>query len=121
MRTKLIIGAVALLFATPAFAEAWDFVLTNSTGKPIKAIEISPAGAATWQANIVDAELKKDALVANGARTTVHFDKGGGQCRFDLKLTFGDDSSATWTNINVCDNAYVTLRYKDGAPVFAAS
>ena len=38
------------------------------------------------------------------------------------RATFADDATQTWTNINVCDVSYVTLRFnKDGAPTFAAN
>ena len=36
MRKTLIMAAVALVIATPALAEDWDFVLVNNTGKEIK-------------------------------------------------------------------------------------
>ncbi|MEI9850602.1 MAG: hypothetical protein WDN24_06795 [Sphingomonas sp.] len=52
---------------------------------------------------------------------TVHFEKGENNCRYDVRATFADDTNAVWTGINVCDNAFVTLRYRDGAPVFAAN
>ena len=122
MRTTLITAAAALMVATPAFAEDWDFVLTNSSGKTIKTIEVSPAGTGTWQPNKVDPELKKEGLIKAGGRMTVHFDKDSKQCRYDVKATFEDATSAVWTGINVCDNSYVTVRYNGaGAPVFTAS
>jgi hypothetical protein len=122
MRTTLITAAAALTIATPAFADDWDFILINNAGKPIKAIEVSPAGAGKWQPNKVDAELKKDATVKAGGRMTVHFDKDGNQCKFDVKATFQDDTSAVWAGVNVCDNSYVTVRYNAaGAPTFTAS
>ena len=121
MRTKLVIGAVALLFAAPAFAEESDFILTNETGKAVKTVELSPAGSGTWQPNKVDAELRRESEVKAGGRTTVHFDKAGSQCKYDVKLTFADDTSAVWSGINLCDNSYITMRYKAGAPSFVAT
>lgn len=122
MRTTLITAAAALMVATPVFADDWDFILTNSSGKTIKTVEVSPAGTGKWQSNKVDPELKKEGLVKAGGRMTVHFDKEGNQCRFDVKATFEDATSAVWTSINVCDNSYVTIRYNAaGAPVFTAS
>jgi hypothetical protein len=122
MPTTLIAAAAALMIATPAFADDWDFILINSAGKPIKSIEVSPAGAGKWQPNKVDPELKKDAMVKAGGRMTVHFDKDSNQCKFDVKATFQDDTSAVWTGVNICDNSYVTVRYNAaGAPVFTAS
>lgn len=122
MRTTLITAAAALMVATPALADDWDFILTNNSGKAIKAIEVSPAGTDKWQPNKVDPEVKKEGMVKVGGRMTVHFNKEGNQCRFDVKATFEDATSSVWTGINVCDNSYITIRYNAaGAPVFAAS
>lgn len=122
MRKTLIVAAVAVAaMAAPALAEDWDFVLINSTGKLIKTVEISPAGAAKWQANKVEEDMAKSDGIKVGARMTLHFDKPESQCRFDVKGTFDDGSSAVWSNINVCDNAYVTLKYANGAPTFTAN
>lgn len=117
-----VTAAAALVIAAPALADNWDFVLINSSGKAIKTIEVSPAGAGTWQPNKVDPDFKKeDSTIKPGGRTTVHFDKGPG-CKYDLKATFTDDTSATWSNINVCDNSFVTIKYNAaGAPVFTAN
>ncbi|HEX8301107.1 hypothetical protein [Sphingomonas sp.] len=110
------------LLAAPAFADDWDFVLINGSGKPIKTVELAPAGTATWQPNKVDPEFKKeDATTKVGGRMTVHFDKGPG-CRYDVKATFADGATSTWSAINVCDNAYVTIRYNAaGTPTFTAN
>ena len=122
MRTKLITAVAMLMVATPAFADEWDFILINSSGKAIKAIEVSPTGAGTWQPNKVDPDMKRDATVKPGGRMTVHFDKAGSQCRYDIKGTFEDGTSATWSNVNVCDNSYVTVKYNAaGAPAFTAN
>lgn len=122
MRTTLITAAAALMVATPALADDWDFILTNNSGKAIKAIEISPAGTDKWQPNKVDPEVKKEGIVKAGGRMTVHFNKEGNQCRFDVKATFEDATSSVWTGINVCDNSYITIRYSAaGAPTFTAN
>jgi hypothetical protein len=112
--------AAALMLATPALAEDWDFMLTNSTGKTIKLVEVSPAGAGTWAANKIDPELQKEKTVRNGGRMTVHFDKGS-SCKYDVQITFDDGTKAVWGGVNVCDNSYVTVNYANGAPTFKAS
>jgi hypothetical protein len=119
MRYFALTAVMSLALAAPALAEEWDFMLTNESGKEIKTLEVSPAGTATWQPNKVDPEIGRVVPVKPAGRTTVHFDKGESQCRYDIKATFADDTNAVWSNINVCDNAYVTLRYKNGAPSFA--
>lgn len=121
MRKTAIIASLAALIATPALAEDWDFILINNSGKEVKKIEVSAGGANSWQANKVDPELKREANVKVGGRVTVHFDKGAG-CRYDIKLTFADDSSSVWSGVNVCDNSFVTVRYSaSGATSFTAN
>jgi len=122
MKNKLIAMTVVIAaVATPALADDWDFVLTNSTGKTIKTVEVSPAGASTWQANKVDPEAKQSDGLKAGGRMTVHFTKSASQCKFDLQGTFDDGSKAVWSGINVCDNSFVTLRYANNAPTYAAN
>jgi hypothetical protein len=115
-------AAAAIVIATPAMADDWDFVLINSSGKAIKTVEIAPTGTTTWQPNKVDPDFKKeDATVKTGARMTVHFDKGAG-CKYDVKITFTDSSNSVWSGINVCDNSYVTVKYNAaGATTFTAN
>ncbi|MES2442741.1 MAG: hypothetical protein V4574_07910 [Pseudomonadota bacterium] len=116
-----ILALAVLAIATPALADEWDFVLINSTAKEIKLVEIAPTGTTTWQKNVVDEEVKKATTTKPGARMTVHFDKGA-PCKYDLKATFADDSSLVWTGINVCDNAYVTVKVNaSGVPTFTAN
>jgi hypothetical protein len=118
---KLALAALAAAaFAAPAFAEEWDFVLLNDTGKPIKTIDLAEAGTGSWVANKLDPEMKREGVTGPGKRTTVHFDKGAA-CKYDIKATFADDSSAVWSGINLCDNAFVTLSYAGGKPSFKAN
>jgi hypothetical protein len=126
MRYMMILAGAAMVLATPAFAEDWDFILFNDSGKEIKLIEVSPAGTATWQANKVEEGVKVDPMKAMGpgvdtkkTRTTVHFDKGD-SCSYDVRATFADDTTAVWSGANVC-KTYSILRYKAGAPVVVSS
>jgi hypothetical protein len=117
MNKLACVSAVALFAAAPAMAEDWDFILTNSSGKDIKTVEVSAAGAGTWKPNVIDPESRKDMTIKANARTTVHFDKGSG-CKYDLKATFADDSSAVWNGFDVCANSYLTIRYDAGRATF---
>lgn len=112
--------AATLTFAAPALAEDWDFMLTNNTGKAIKSLEISAAGAGSWVPNKFDPELRKEASVKVNGKTTVHFDKGPG-CKYDLKANFEDGTSAVWPGIDICANSYVIIRYDAGKPSFKVS
>lgn len=109
MRYLIALAALSLT-AMPALAEDWDFVLINESGKPIKTIELSPAGAATWAPRTLDADEKSDPVVKPKARTTVRFDKPASQCRYDLRATFADDTTQVWSGANICDNSYITLK-----------
>ena len=119
MKSALAVAA-ALTLAVPAFAEDWDFILINNTGKAIKTIELSPGGAGTWVARTLEADRKREETVKPNARTTVQFDKGSG-CKYDVRLTFADDASAVWSGINLCDNSYVTVKYNGTTPAFTAN
>ena len=120
MRKTLIMAGAALVVATPALADDWDFVLINSTAKEITLVELAPTGTQTWQKNKID-EGQKSVALTPGKRGTIHFDKGA-TCKYDIRATFGDDTTLVWTAINVCDNAFVTLKVNaSGAPTFTAN
>lgn len=120
--TKLafIASALVLAAATPALADDWDFMLVNNTGKLIEKIEVAPAGSGSWAENKVDPELKKDGKVKAGGKTTVHFDKGN-QCKYDVRATFEDKSTAVWSGYNACDNSYLTIAFTGDKPTFKAN
>ena len=120
MMRYILAAAIAMVgLASPAFAEAWDLLVTNNTGKEIKLIEVSPAGAGKWQPNKVEAD-EKPRNIKTATRATIHFDKDA-TCKWDLKATFTDDSNAVWSNINMCDVSSLTLRYANGAPTFVVN
>lgn len=117
-----ILGALAA--ASPAFAAPWDFVLTNESGKDIKTVDIAETGSETWVANEVNQDNGRSSKdgVKNGGRLTVNFDKAGAECRYDIRATFKDDTTQVWSKINICDNAFITVRYNAaGEPTFAAN
>lgn len=113
--------AGAMLVASPVLAEDWDFMLTNASGKPIKTIELAPAGTTDFKPQTVDPETRRDPVIKVGAKTTVRFDKADKQCRYDLKATFEDGTSLVWTGANICENSYVTLKLANGKPTITAN
>ena len=122
MRKTLIAGVAALMLAAPALAETWDFVLTNSTAREIKTIEVSVAGAGKWLPNEIDSDVKKSSTIKPAGRTTIHFEKAETTCRYDIRATFVDDTTAVWTGFNVCDNSFIVLKTSAaGAPIFSAN
>lgn len=112
---------VCLVAASPAAAEDWDFMLTNSSGKPIKTIELAPAGTPDFKPQTIDAEMRRDTVIKVGAKTTVRFDKAASQCRYDLRATFEDGTTQVWTGANICTNSYITLKLAAGKPTIVAN
>lgn len=120
MRHIAALAACALV-AAPALAEDWDFMLTNQSGKPIKLIELAPAGTAGWKPQTADAETKREPVIKSNARTTIRFDKAADQCRYDLRATFEDGTTQVWSGANVCDNSYITLKLSGGKATITAN
>ncbi|GGD97580.1 hypothetical protein GCM10011515_16710 [Tsuneonella deserti] len=118
MVARILLGAALLSLAAPAYAESWDFVLVNKTGKSIKTIETSAAGQAAWTAEQLDEDVE-NGPVRPGVSHTVHFDKTG--CALDVRLTFSDGSQGVFTNFNVCDYAFGEFAFKGEQPVVKGS
>jgi hypothetical protein len=119
MRTKLLAGAILLLVAAPALADSWDFVLNNKTGKTIKMVELAPSGTQTWAKE--ETEEGRSSAIKQGASFTVHFTKDASACKFDVRLTYDDDSTAVFPGLNVCDNAFADFSYNGATPVVKGS
>ncbi|HEY0624688.1 hypothetical protein [Sphingomonas sp.] len=119
---KYVIALAAVMVgAAPAWAEDWDFMLTNGSGKPIKTIELAPAGTTDFKPQTVDPETRRDPVIKVGGKTTVRFDKAASQCRYDLKATFEDGTTQVWAGANVCDNSYITIKLANGKATLTAS
>lgn len=113
MRMKLVIGTVLLALAAPAQADDWDFVLVNKTGKTIKQVELALSGSDAWFQ--WKTEEGVSSAIKPGVDYTVHFGKDAKACRFDIRLTFDDDSTAVAQGLNVCDHAFADFSFKNGA------
>lgn len=120
MKLVSALGAL-MLVAGPAFAEDWDFVLTNGSGKPIKTLELAPAGSTDWKPQTLDPEQKRDPVIKANARTTIRFDKAANQCRYDLRGTFEDGTTQVWSGANICENSYITLKLAGGKATIGAN
>jgi len=120
MRYRYVVAVALLGLAAPAYADALDFILTNNTGKEITLVELSPLGANQWQKNRVE-EGEKPKNIKTGGRATIHFDKTGTQCKWEVKLTFTDNSSTVFPAVNVCTDSFVVLSFKGTTAVSAGS
>jgi hypothetical protein len=121
MRITHMIAAGALLVAAPALARGWDFLLTNETGQTIKTFELAPTGSGKWQTAKQDADDPADrGDIRPDDRRTIKFDRDEDQCEFDLRATFSDGTKAVWPDVDICENAYITIRYADGQATYTA-
>ena len=120
MRYRYGVAIVLLGLAAPAYADALDFILTNSTGKEITLVELSPLGAGQWQANKIEEGEKPKNIKVSG-RSTIHFDKTGTQCKWEIRVTFVDKTVTTFPAVNVCNDSFVTLSFKGATPVSSGS
>ena len=112
MRITLVTGALLLALTAPAHAEDWDFVLVNKTGKTIKQVELANAGSDSWFKWKTQEDMAS--TIKPGADFTVPFTKDAKACKFDVRLTFDDDSTAVAPALNVCDYAFADFTFKDG-------
>lgn len=92
--------AVALA-AVPsgAIAGAGNFALVNKTGSAITALSIRRSGTTAWR--------EIGGAAANGGRTSISFSDP--DCAFDIQARLADGQSATYSGVNLCDVATVTL------------
>lgn len=116
MRIKLLAGGLLLAVATPAFADDWDFVLVNKTGKTIKLVEVSESGKADWKKDKRDEDMG-DGKVKPGDDYTVHFDRDPKVCKYDVRMTFeGEDLPVVWTGFDACKFAFGDFALNGGTP-----
>jgi len=120
MRTQIAIGAGLLALAAPAHAENWDFVLVNKTGKTIKLVEVSQTGLADWKKDKRD-EDQGPSTIKPGDDYTVHFDKDGGVCKYDVRVTFDGDSQLIFPAFDACKYAFGDFALNGELPVVKGS
>ena len=82
-----------------AFVGAGNFTLVNKTGSNISALLIRRVGTSIWQ--------PLDGNPAMGGRVAVAF--ANPDCAFDIQARLADGKTATFTGVNLCDVATVTL------------
>ena len=59
---------------------------------------------------------KEDVLgddeLGDGVQTRIRFKRAGNTCRWDLKVVYSvDDSSAVWSNVDLCKISKITIKY----------
>lgn len=87
--------------ASPAHAliGAGNFTLVNKTGANISSLMIRRVGTSAW--------LPLGGNPAAGSRVAVAF--ANPDCAFDIQARLSDGQTATFSGVNLCDVATVTL------------
>lgn len=105
--------------ASPALAQnaKQDFALINKTGYELKEIYVSPSKTDEWQEDVLGKQV-----LGHGERLNVHFTPKTQTCKWDLKVVYtDDDSSAVWSDINLCEVDKVTIHYDRSRDVTRAT
>jgi hypothetical protein len=103
-------AAFSLALATvawcgPAAANEADFRLKNATGYQIDEVYVSKHSSDRWGRDI----MGRDAL-GDGEAVKITFPHGGEACRYDIKVKYhDDDSTAEWTDVDLCKYETITL------------
>ena len=110
MKTLFAAAFTAILaVAAPAGADdaKQDFKLVNKTGYELKALYVSPSKSDDWQEDVLGEDVLGD-----GGAVNIHFSPKANICKWDLKVVYSDDdSSAVWSNIDLCTVEKITIHY----------
>lgn len=113
MNIKMLAGgllAAALMAVTPAVASDscnQNFTLVNDTGYSIREVYVSPTRVSDWQEDV----MGSDVLDA-GQSVDISFQRDARAHHWDLKVVYDDDdSTAVWTNFDLCTISEITLSY----------
>ncbi len=103
---NVIMAAAAMtLLGTAAFASDADFKLKNKTGYQIDEVYVSSHSSRNWGSDI----MGSDAL-GDGEAVNITFPHGGSACHFDIKVKYhDDDSTAEWTDVDLCKYEAISL------------
>ena len=102
-----VVVAIILGAATVAGAGTQDFVLVNRTGVEIYRLFISETSNDDWEEDVLGQDVLPD-----GGRLPITF-SGRSACFWDMMVTDREDSSITWSGINLCETSTVILVCND--------
>ena len=78
---------------------------------------VSPSRSDDWQEDILGEDSMADDSVVN-----IHFHRNTHTCHWDLKVVYTvDNSSAVWSDIDLCTVEKITIRYDKKNDVTRAS
>ncbi|MBF0342179.1 MAG: argininosuccinate lyase [Magnetococcales bacterium] len=108
MKHILAAGALfgSMLFAGNAMAEAkQDFDLTNKTGYTLTEVYVGPTKSDDWGDNILEGTMP------DGSTLHMRFHRAATTCNWDLKVTYDDNSSAIWYDVDLCAISKIKIRW----------
>lgn len=83
-----------------------DFTLYNKTGYTIDQVYVAPSASSDWEDDV----LGQDQL-ANGKNVHITFSRSDKSCKWDLKVTWTDNSSSEWSGFDLCSVEKIYLYY----------
>lgn len=105
--TTSFAAAAVLLVSQGAWAEAkQDFTLVNATGYTIDKVFVAPSKSNNWEEDV----LGRDQL-GNKQYVNIHFSRADKTCNWDLKVVYDDNTSAEWSNFDLCTVSKITIKY----------
>jgi hypothetical protein len=99
------IAALAVSWASTAFAGASNFNLVNGTSGSIANVSIRRAGSSDWKPLVPGRSA--------GASGPVQFKDP--DCAFDIRATVAGAGPVTWAGVNLCDVKSVVLKKDESA------
>jgi hypothetical protein len=99
-----------VLIPIRAMAGPQDFTLVNNTGSEIRNVYISPHSSDDWGDDV----LGEDTLSTGNSQEIKFPASRGDECQWDLKVTYDDDSSKEWKDVNLCSISKLTINYDEG-------
>ncbi len=118
MKTFYIAAAFIALLSGSALAQGkQDFELVNKTGYEIKEIYVAPSKSDDWEEDTLGDETLED-----GETWKLSFSGSSKTCLWDIKVVYEiDNSSARWSEIDLCKVSKVTIRWDKNSGVTRAT
>jgi len=98
------LGALTLVAMPAGAAEQLTFTLTNASSYNITNFYKSPANVDDWQEDVLG-----DDVMSAGTSGTVTIADGSGECVYDLKFVFEDESEFVREDVDLCSLGEYTL------------
>lgn len=107
-RRRSVASTAAVVFAlaasAPALSADQDFTLHNHTQYAIDSLAVSPTGADRWSADILGQDILDD-----HTDLVVKFPHDERDCKWDVRISFADGSTAQLSDVDFCAVSEVTV------------